>query len=357
MTCHMLTRPLLLTSLLVAQIGCDRNAAPASSGGGAASPATASQPWMGGFRAENKVGDLFISSRLVITPQKAEYNVQSTKSGELFAQQVCSVAIDGSNTAPVIPAMSCELSINGNRATRTTAFDFSFDGSAWQLRHNGENTSFARIDGANTTASAPNPNGSRTVAPGPTPHSPPKPTGSVAGRWQRAECARKATGGFTNLPEYLVSMKPDGGQVSTWLAAYYRCIGEPSDAGTASPAISPSVPARSAAAPSMVTPEQSQPGWTGTFMGASSQAGVRLGLVVSDGFIRFVVDGPESPMVCSARIPGGLRASMYRVALDCGGDMTLAGVDSRVSLRWRRDSWEVSGDGAFAGLNGVLSRR
>ena len=359
---------LILTLVLLAPAACDKpSGAPAGGGSAPAASEKASQPWVGGFRKETRTGDLFISSRLVLTTTRAEYNVQSTRNGELFIQQLCSAPIDGANAVPVIPAMTCEIALNGNRMTRTTAFDFSFNGTAWLLRHNGESTALERIDGGTSVASGastpaamssttPTSGGSLSPAPAG------KPDGAVGDRWRRAECARKATGGFTNLPEYMATLKPDGAQASAWLAAYNRCIAEGGASRTAgAPASGTPV---GGAPPSQLQPAAPRPpapvparvNWAGSFAGISSDGSARLGLVVSQGGIRFIVDGPDEPMVCSAAITG-LRSSMYRIGLDCGSEMALAGVDTRISMFWSGDSWRVDGSGSFSGLSGVLSRR
>jgi hypothetical protein len=107
-----------------------------------------SAAWVGAFRNEQRVGDLFISARLVITADQAEYNVNTTRDGALFIQQVCSAPLTVAGSTPVIPAMSCEVSMNGNRMTKDVPLDFSYNGSTWVRRNDGEETAFERVGGS-----------------------------------------------------------------------------------------------------------------------------------------------------------------------------------------------------------------
>jgi len=101
----------------------------------------------------------------------------------------------------------------------------------------------------------------------------------------------------------------------------------------------------------------SAPDWLGAFTGTSSDGSARLGLLVQEDGIRFLVEGPSDPMSCRATLSGGIKSSMYRISLECGGDMALAGADARISIFWSGDRWRVDGSGVLSGLNGVLSRR
>lgn len=265
-----------------------------SRGGGGQNAATAAppRPWVGAFRNEQQVGDLFIAVRLVLSDARAEYSVRSTRSGELFATQLCSVDVEAGASVPTLPAMECEVAIGANRAQRTIAFDFSFDGTNWVKRDNGKATVLERVVSASTnvpgtsasstsasstntaggSAAGVNTGGSNptsadmagtgTVVP-PTVSKEVSSTsrvalpagksapGSVLGRMERSECARKATGGFTNLPEYMTTLKPDGGQASAWLEAYRRCVdGTPATATAASPSTATSMTRSTSPAPS-----------------------------------------------------------------------------------------------------------
>jgi hypothetical protein len=145
----------LLLTLCGSALACDSS----SQGGRAESPATdasasasasastetSTPAWIGAFGEEQRVGELFLSVRLVITPGQAEYSATSTRNGELFIQQTCTAPLTVANETPVVSMFDCEISANGNRMTKQIAFDLSFNGEAWVRRDKGEETILSRI--------------------------------------------------------------------------------------------------------------------------------------------------------------------------------------------------------------------
>lgn len=143
----------LLLTLCGSALACDsssqgsRAESPATdaSASASASAETSTPAWIGAFRDEQRVGELFLSVRLVITPGQAEYSAKSTRNGELFIQQTCTAPLTVANGTPVVSMFDCEISANGNRMTKQIAFDLSFNGEAWVRRDNGEETILNRI--------------------------------------------------------------------------------------------------------------------------------------------------------------------------------------------------------------------